>query len=339
MDATLKSVGGLTAEQVRTVLTAATAAPSLHNSQPWRFRCTPSAFEVRADLSRAVPIADPDHRELVLACGAALFNLRMAIRALGVYPDAQLYPDPNRPSLLATVRPQGTRRATPAERRLVDAIHRRRTNRRQFTDALITEPVRNELRSAAEMERSWLAVLAPAQLPPMRQLVARAHDIQQRDAAFVAEWAWWTAREQDAEDGVPLRSAGPLPEPQDTWVLRDFSAGRGRERVAGKDFEAAPLIAVVGSFHDLPLARLQAGQAMQRVLLTATLNGLSTSFLSQVVEVPQTRKQLRELIGGGLWPQTVLRIGYGSPVPRTPRRKIGDVVDLSGEATTTSPIG
>jgi nitroreductase len=339
MDTTLKPVGGLTAEQVRTVLAAATAAPSLHNSQPWRFRCTPSAIEVHADLSRAVPIADPDHRELVLACGAALFNLRMTIRALGVYPDIRLCPSLNQPSLLATVHPQGTRRATPAERRLTEAIHRRRTNRRQFVDGVITEPVRNELRGAAEMERSWLALLAPAQLTRLRQLVSRAHDIQQRDAAFVAEWAWWTAREHDAEDGVPLRSAGPLPEPGDKWVLRDFSAGRARERVAGKDFEADPLIAVVGSFHDLPLARLQAGQAMQRVLLTATLSGLSASFLSQVVEIPETRKQLRELIGGGLWPQAVLRIGYGSPVPRTPRRKIEDTVDPSDEATPAAPVG
>jgi hypothetical protein len=67
---------------------------------------------------------------------------------------------------------------------------------------------------------------------------------------------------------------------------------------------------------------------MQRVLLTATEAGLSASFLSQVVEVPSARRQLRDLIGGGLWPQTVLRIGYGSPVPATPRRDVAEVVDV-----------
>jgi hypothetical protein len=331
MNTTLMPVGGLTAEQVRTVLTAAAAAPSLHNSQPWRFRSTRSMLELYADTSRALPVADADHRELVLACGAALTNLRLAIRVLGVYPDVLLCPDPDQPDLLARVRPQGRRQATPAERRLAEAIPRRRTNRRPFLDGQITDPMRNELRRAAEFERCWLALLSTTQLPQLRKLVVAAHELQLEDAAFVAEWAWWTARGDDSDDGVPVRSAGPLPEPQDRWVLRDYSAGRARQRVAGKDFETDPLIAVIGSFHDRPLARLQAGQAMQRVLLTATNLGLCASFLSQVVEVTETRTRLRALIGGGLWPQTVLRIGYGSPVPRTPRRRVEDALELSDD--------
>lgn len=326
MNLTVTPVAGLNSEQVRSVLAAATAVPSLHNSQPWRFRCTPSALEVHADTARAVPVADPDHRELVLACGAALLNLRLAIRALGIYPDVRLYPEPSQPDLLATVRPQGKHPITPAEQRLVDAIPRRRTNRRPFLDATITEPMRNELRRAAEAERCWLAILSPGQLPELRQLVHQAHHAQQDDPEFVAEWNHWAGRPGDAEDGVPACSSGPLPEAHDEWVLRDFSAGQARPRVAGKDFESDPMIAVLGSFHDLPLARLQAGQALQRVLLTATNVGLSASFLSQVVEVPGTRRQLRDLIGGALWPQTVLRIGHGSPVPRTPRRKLEDVL-------------
>lgn len=331
MAATLVPVGSLTAEQLHTVLTAAAAAPSLHNSQPWRFRSSRSVLELHADTSRALPVADADHRELVLACGAALMNLRLAIRVLGIYPDVRLCPDPSRPELLAAVRPQGHRPTTPLERRLAEAIPKRRTNRRPFLDGAITHPMRNELRRAAEVERCWLAILSPAQLPRMRQLVVRAHELQLQDAEFVAEWAWWTARGDDTPDGVPARSAGPLPEPQDRWVLRDYSAGQARPRVAGKDFEPDPLIAVIGSFHDHPLARMQTGQAMQRILLTATNLGLSASFLSQVVEVAETRALLRALIGGGLWPQTVLRIGYGSPVPRTPRRRVEDVLELADD--------
>lgn len=327
MDVAVTPVAGLTSEQVRSALAAATAVPSLHNSQPWRFRCTPRAFEVHADTARAVPVADPDHRELVLACGAALLNLRLAIRALGIYPDVRLYPEPSQPDLLATVGPQGKHPITPAEQRLVDAMPQRRTNRRPFLDATITEPVRNELRRAAEAERCWLAIVSPGQLPELRQLVHQAHHAQQDDPEFVAEWNHWVGRRPDAEDGVPVRSGGPLPEAHDQWVLRDFSAGQAKPRLAGKDFESEPMIAVLGSFHDLPLAWLQAGQAMQRVLLTATNLGLSASFLSQVLEVRETRARLRQLIGDVLWPQMVLRVGYGSPVPRTPRRQIEDVLD------------
>ncbi len=167
----------------------------------------------------------------------------------------------------------------------------------------------------------------------MRGLVAQAHQLQRDDPEFLAEWSQWTGRVPDSADGVSALSGGYLPEPQDQWVRRDYSDGRAAERLPGKDFETDPLIAVVGTFHDLPLAHVQAGQAMQRVLLAATDAGLAASFLSQVVEVPQTRTVLRTVIAGGLWPQIVLRIGYGSPVPSTRRRNVADVVDTGDLAT------
>ena len=327
MEDMMISVGSLTGDQVRSVLLAATAAPSLHNSQPWRLRCTPAAIELYADPQRELPAADPDRREMLLACGAALLNLRLAISAVGIHPVVALYPDPSRRDLLASVRPQGRIAATSVQRALAAAIPRRHTNRRPFIPAPVPTPLLNSLRRAAKTEQCWLATLAPPQLHRLRALARQAHDLQRRNPAFVTEWAQWTGRDRGYADGVPARSSGPLPESQDDWVLRDFSADTAPTRVTGKDFEPDPLIAIVGSFHDLSLAHLQAGQAMQRVLLTATAAGLSASFLSQVVEVATTRKQMRTLIGGGLWPQAVLRLGYGSPVPATPRRAIEDVVD------------
>ncbi|HVV19157.1 MAG TPA: nitroreductase family protein [Pseudonocardiaceae bacterium] len=326
MNAEIRAVGSLTAERVEGVLTAAIAAPSLHNSQPWRFHCTPTTIDLYADLSRELPAADPDHRELYLACGAALLNLRLAIRVAGSFATVSLLPDARRPDLLAVVKPTISGAPSRVDRGLAAAVPRRHTNRRPFLPEPVPPAVVGALRKAARAEQAWLAPISGAQRPILRALVTAAHDAQRQDPAFVAEWSHWTGRDGTTTDGVPARAAGPRPEPQDEWVLRDFSAGQARQRVDGKDFEPRPLIAVIGSFHDLPLARLQAGQAMQRVLLTATEAGLSASFLSQVVEVPAARRQLRDLIGGGLWPQTVLRIGYGSPVPATPRRDLHEVV-------------
>lgn len=323
----MAGVGALTSDQVRTVLSSAIAAPSLHNSQPWRFRCTASAIELYADKHQALPAADPDARESRLACGAALLNLRVAVAGLGIHPVIRLLPDPHRRDLLATVRPQGHRQATPEELTLLAAIPRRRTNRRPFTSTPVPPRLISTLRRAAKVEHAWLATMTPAQLPLLRSMVARAHAIQRRDPAFRAEWAAWTGRPEGEPAGVPASAGGPAPEPQDEWVLRDFSAGTARTRLPGKDFEPNPLIVTVGSFHDLPLAQLYAGQAMQRVLLTATAEGLSASFISQVVEVPTVRRQLRGLVGGGLWPQAVLRLGHGSNTPPTPRRPLDDVLD------------
>lgn len=319
-------VGGLTGGQVRLALAAAMAAPSPHNSQPWRFRCSPTAIELYADTSRALPAADPEHRELLLACGAALLNLRVTIRSFGIHLTVSLFPERLKPDLLAILRCHGRVAPSTSDRMLADAIIRRRTNRRPFSSTAIAASVLNGLQRAARIEQAWLAPITSAQLPTLRALVHSAHDTRQADPCFVAERTQWTGGDDDALDGVPARSSGPLPEAQDEWVLRDFSVGTAAPRVPGKDFEPTPLIAVIGSFHDLPLDHLQAGQATQRVLLTAAANGLAVSFLSQVIKVPAIRTHVRDLIGGGLWPHTVLRLGYGSSMPATPRRPVEDVL-------------
>ncbi|GAA0532422.1 hypothetical protein GCM10011581_17010 [Saccharopolyspora subtropica] len=307
-------MGSLTADQVETAVLQATAAPSLRNCQPWLVRSTPHGIELHADRTRMAPVADGDCRELMLACGAALMNLRLAIGSFGRYPEVHTFPDPARPDLLAVVLPGGPRPVAPIDRALAAEIPRHRTNRRPFAPVPVPAPLRRELQMAAETERAWLAIVDPARLSALHELVREAHRRQLDDARSRAEWTPRTG-------GVPAQCGGPLAEPQDEWVLRDCSGGR-----AAPGEHVDPLIVVLGSFQDGPAARLQAGQAMQRVLLTATAAGLSASLLSQVVEVAATREQLRALIGGGLWPQTVLRIGYGLPVPATPRRGVADVV-------------
>ena len=138
--------------------------------------------------------------------------------------------------------------------------------------------------------------------------------------------AAWTGDRAEPGHGVPEISAGFAPAPQDEWALRDFSPGDPVERPSGKDYEPNPFIAVLCSFYDGPLGELQAGQALQRVLLSATSLGLSASFMSQAVEVKKIREDLRRGLGGTLFPQTVLRLGFGTPVPRTPRLPVDDLV-------------
>jgi nitroreductase len=294
MTTRVSPVGHLDDEQVRSVLRAAMAAPSPHNSQPWRFHCTNATIELHADTRRAVPATGPEHRELVLSCGAALLNLRLAIRACGVHPAVQLLPDPHRPDLLAIIRPQGHTVVRSDDRELAAAILRRRADHGPFQHTVVPESVVTGLRLAARTEQAWLSTLTTAHLPILRLLVDQAHGAQRHDPAVVA------GRHHGVDQAHP-----PIP---------------------GGDIAGDPLVVVVGTLLDLPLARLQAGQAMQRVLLFATAAGLSASFLSEVVELPATRRQLRDLIVGGLWPQAVLRLGYSSPGPASPRRDLEDVV-------------
>ncbi len=318
---------GLTVAQTDQLLATAGRAPSLHNTQPWAFRVRPGVLELHTDPDRRLPVADPHDRELRIACGAALFTLRLALAGYGVRPLVTVLPDRARPGLIAEIRRGGRADATPEQRRLLQAVPRRHTDRSPFSDVVVTSPERHALRRAAIDEGAWLhLVTEPAERAAVQAMAVRAHRHQAADPAFQDELRRWTGTTPDRTDGVPAAAGGPQPAPQDRWVLRDFSAGSAPERVPGKDFENDPLIAVLTTHLTGPHADVRAGQALQRVLLTATAEGLGASFLSQIVEFERTRDELRRLVGAPHPPHVVLRIGRGWPTGATPRRPVADLL-------------
>ena len=315
---------GLPGPETVAVLETAVLAPSVHNTQPWAFRVAPDVVELHVDAARRLPVADPDDQELRLACGAALFNLRLALLARGVRPAVALYPDPDRPRLVAQVRRAGTGHATPELMRLLEAVPRRHTNRRPFTGAPVAAAERYALRRAAAEEGALLHLVPAPQRAELGRLSVAAHRRQLADPAFRDELLRWTGRGPEQPDGVPARAAA-RPAAHDRWVVRDFTAGAGRERAPGKD-EDEPLLAVLIPHVIGPAAEVRVGEAMQRVLLTATAEGLAVSFLSHLVEVPDAREALRTLVGAVRPPLAVLRIGHGLPTGRTPRRPTAELM-------------
>lgn len=335
---TVPGAFGLSPDQVANLLNTAGRAPSLHNSQPWQFTLTPHTIELHANTQRNPTVADPDGREMRIGCGAALFNLQLALHSHDIRPIITILPDRTRPDLIAVIRHGGTKKQTPEQRDLLRAIPLRRTNRHPFTNTPVDTPALHALRRAALDEGAWLHIVHnPEQRATLRAIATRAHHEQNTDPAFRAEFTNWVAVAPEHPDGVPTHAGGTLPEPQDNWVLRDFTSGTGPNRIRGKDFEPQPVIAVLSSHLSGPSAEVQVGQALQRVLLTATTNGLATSLLSHIVEVPHTREELRRLIGGARPPQAVLRIGHGWPVPEVPRRAVEDLLTPDGATAVQQP--
>ena len=318
---------------IRHAVGRAVKAPSLHNSQPWRFLVEDDTVSVRADRSRQLMAIDPRGRELVMSIGAALLNLRVGLawRAWGA--EVRRLPDRDDPDLMAVV---GVVPASPeADLAGLDpAIVRRRTNRRRFGPEQLPDDLLRRLAAVAADEQT---LVVPVVSVDHRRLVSRltyqADQWQNADPAYRAEIRRWTGRPAASGDGIPpavvprVDGRSPAGDPP----LRDFdSAGEGGLPADVGNAETTLLL--LTSLTDDPKAWLHAGEAMQRILLELTQAGWVAGPVTQAVEVPVTRSQLRSALCWGGHPQMLLRVGRAAPVQKTPRRRSAEVVqgaDLS----------
>lgn len=317
---------------VRRVIEAAIAAPSVHNTQPWLFYHLKDSVSVYSDLRRRLKVVDPLGRCLVMSCGAALFNMRLAIRMTGCA--ARVLPLPSSrsaPDLLAVVRAAPGEPPSSEERRLHAAIPRRRTNRSPFDGRSLPPHVVADLVVAAHQEGASLVMLRGRAVRRVLDLIAAANRALSGDDAYRAELSRWTGDGPRA-DGVPSHAFGPRP--RDSGLpMRDFSLG---SRLDVATYEGEPQIAALLTGDDGPRDWLAAGQALQRVLLGATAHGVSASLFSQPLDVGDDRY-------GGLWAgagghvQMFLRLGYGPPVPAVTRRPLHEVLDARPLWRSSSP--
>ncbi|MGE5828974.1 MAG: Acg family FMN-binding oxidoreductase [Micromonosporaceae bacterium] len=311
--------------ELRDCLIAATAAPSIHNTQPWLFRTGDDRVDVLIDRRRQLTTLDPDGREMYLSVGAAVFNLRVALGARGRETEVRLMPMRDEPYVAASVSISGTAEPPAAVRALAAAIPHRHTNRRPFADRPVPPELLRELTGAAAAEGATLVVLEPALRDGVLSLTRTAENRMRADPHYLEELAAWTTPGGvGRRDGVPRQAFGPR-DTDAALALRDFGIGHGTPTTTVA-FEPDPTLVLLFTDGDTKVDWLRAGAALERVLLTATVRGLAATPLSQLLEVPKLRDLLADTVTGQV-AQTVLRIGYPTtPAPATPRRPIEDVI-------------
>ncbi|MCE3553145.1 nitroreductase family protein [Pseudonocardia sp. RS11V-5] len=303
-------------------------APSVHNTQPWRWRLRQRQVELHADLARHLPGTDPNRRDLVISCGAALHHLRVAAAGLGAAVEIERVPAPENARHLATIRlVDGPPDRSAAA--LYGQIGRRHTDRRRYS----SEPVAPERLDALVARARGFGVLAlpvtdPAVLQRMNEVLHLAAREQRHEPGYLAELLMWTHRYADARDGVPPMAVPARSGQWDQPHLQRFPSGTlAPGRNLGADGGTLLLLATP---QDDTAARLAAGEATSAVLLSATRAGLATEPLSQAVEVPVARKRLRTALGLPDEPQLVIRLGLplpdAAPLAPTPRRPLASVL-------------
>jgi nitroreductase len=313
-------------DTLRSALASANRAPSVHNSQPWQWRVGDQSVHLHANADLRLPHTDPDARDLMLSCGAALHHCVVALGSLGWQARIHRFPNPADPDHLAVL----TLSPCPAvdlDLSLAEAIPRRRTDRRYYSSWPV--PHGDIALMGARAARAGVTLRRFDDLAELKRLVAAAAFRHRMDEGYLVELTTWSGR-YDSTAGVPARNApgpgaaGPVPS-------RAFAGGVLSQPPVAEAVDDDAVVLALGTAEDDRLAWLRAGEATSIVLLTATALGLASCPVTEPLELAETREALhRHVFGAERHPQMLLRIGWApadaDPLPSTPRRELAEVV-------------
>ncbi|NUS42695.1 MAG: NAD(P)H nitroreductase [Mycobacteriaceae bacterium] len=323
----------LTGEIVETALDIACRAPSLHNSQPWKWVAHLGSTENHSvdlffDGDRMLPFTDQFGRQMIISCGAALHHAQVSFAALGFPMRVERFPDPQHPSHLARLTLDSVD-AADIDIDLAAAISRRSTDRLPFDDPADW----NGHRAAFEVAAAAYGV-AVHEIPAERRAMlaqASAQSAAERsyDDMYQAELSWWTGHSTEPE-GVPRESLPSLAERSRVSLSRAFPTTERAPRRPEIRADHSRVLALTTPRDSHP-QWLACGEALSAVLLTATARGLATCALTHLTEVPTARNLVAGLLGSMESPQVLIRVGAASnpQSAHTRRRPLAEVLRIT----------
>lgn len=305
-------------------------APSLHNSQPWRWIDNGAVIDLFADSHRIVRSTDSSGRETLISCGAVLDHFRVAMAVSGWTILVDRFPNPARLDHLASIGFTPLEHVTQVWNDRAEAIRRRRTDRLPLGAPTRWGAFEPALRTAVGNDTVALDVLDDDARGKLAEATRLTESLRRYDEFYHRELQWWTARFRRS-DGVP-ESARVSPTERDrVGVNRTFPPGRTGERRAAITRDEAKIL-VLSTTDDTQMAAFSCGEALSAVLLECTMAGLATCPLTHITETEDSRRILRELVGTAAMPQILVRVGTAPPTdnaaPPTPRRPVTDVLEF-----------
>jgi len=346
----------MTAACIRDAVRAASQAPSVHNTQPWRFHWDGRYLSIWPDWSRQLPVLDPSGRQLAISCGAALGHAVVALRPAGRDPRVTLADGLGQGGPFAILdtepglAPAGVQQAAA----LFAAVRHRRSIRDARAPEAVPPSLSYALVGAAAAEGATLTpVTEPGRRRDVQALIARADTAQRSDPSYRAELHDWSR--PPVKRGWTASRAAPPPARRDPAVPNRFIRplpGDGRPLAPGQaaadpargdgpsppaaapsPLAAAPSLLALSTREDRMTDWLVAGRALSTVLLVATNLGLGVMLANQPVDSEAFREAVARSAGVPGFAHAVLVVGYPAARsgPRSPRQDV-DTLFTDGSA-------
>lgn len=318
------------AEVITSAMELAVRAPSLHNSQPWRWVADGGVLELFADPTRIGRSTDSTGREVLISCGAVLDHFRVAMAAAGWEATVERFPNPNNYDHLATLEFRPMEFVTDAHRARAEAIRHRRTDRLPFVAPPEWDSFEPVLRGTVADGIANLDVIPDGSRPLLADASRLTAEMRRYDSSYHSELQWWTTH-SDSSQGIPQSALVSESEAQRVDVGRDFPASGHAERRALVGVDHSKIL-VLSTYDDSRKYALECGETLSTVLLECTMASLATCTLTHMIELHASREIVRRLTGRHTEPQLLIRVGTipqteSLPTP-TPRRPVSEVLQI-----------
>ena len=311
-------------DQIKSLVSAVTRAPSGHNTQPWHFTATGDEIVIFPDYSRKLP----DRRELFISLGCAAENLCLQASVLGYAAEALLDGDNIRLRLQASEQ-------TAADP-LAAYINQRQTNRSMYNGGLIPESSLQAIPRQPSADGIKIHLFS-RQSEPFRLLteaIIQGNAAQMADPAFKTELLSWIRfnkkHAEHSNDGVSYAALGApnLPRWLSEPIVKLMLNAETQNKADRKKIAASSHLALITSPANHIADWVATGRSLQRFLLHLTQQSIAHAYLNQPCEVSTLRQQLQSKLfpNGGEQPQLLLRLGYAAPLPFARRRPLHEVM-------------
>lgn len=282
------------------VLTWALLAPNPHNLQSWIADVRePGLIKLSVDLERTLPATDPQHRQILIGCGAFLELIVIAAAQLGQKAEVTLLPEGDYSARAVDDRPFAVvRLAADASVRpdpLFSVVPLRRTNRAAYATLLPSAAQMAQLESAARRPGICLqTATSSAQVQRLCELAIEGYRVEFNTPSTWAEsaGAMRVGRSAVAAEPSGFPVLGTLAWWCDKLGLLDSSSLRSTGGFVAKtalntSIAAArhtPAWAWLSSRDNSRRSQIEAGRAYLRTDLTAAALGLAIHPNSQVLQ-------------------------------------------------------